>query len=145
MEHKERTPEKPVRTARAERPKRVPISGTRDLLTVEGKDPNFHYRWFSDKNETGQRIHRAKLAGYELVLSEEVRVGDAAVFKSSNVGSIVRVPDGRSGNYLYLMKLPQEWREEDLQDRANRNKETENLISQTRDEGQYGEVKISRQ
>lgn len=143
MEHKERTPDKPVRETRAARPKRVPISGTRDLLTVEGKDPSFHYHWFSDKNETGQRIHRAKMAGYTFVTSEEVSVGDSAVFKSANVGSIIRIPDGRSGNYLYLMKLPIEWREEDLADRAKRNTETETIMSRSRDDGQYGELKIS--
>jgi hypothetical protein len=113
-------------------------------LTVEGKDPNFHYHWFSDKNETGQRIHRAKMAGYEFVTSDEVVIGESMVYKSSNVGSIVRIPDGRSGNYLYLMKLPQEWREEDLRDRAKRTSDTVKQMSQTKEDGQYGEVKISR-
>jgi hypothetical protein len=144
MEQKERTPDKPVKLSRAEHPKRIPISGHRDILTVENKNPDFHYHWFSDKSDTGNRIQRAKLAGYEFVKSEEVSVGDAMVYKSANVGSIVRVPDGRSGNYLYLMKLPMEWREEDLQSRNDITNKTETQISRAREEGQYGDVKISR-
>lgn len=98
-----------------DRSKRVPLTGTRDILSVQGKDPYFGYYWFLDSSEIGQDIHRAKQAGWDFVQANEVEVGETYVFKTVNVGTIVRVPS-RDGRFLFLMKKPQHEINEDKAD-----------------------------
>jgi len=143
------TEDNSVPSSRVTRENRVPVSGYRDILTVEGKDPNFHYYWVLDTNEDGSSVRRYKLGGYEHVMSDEVTVGQHAVYKSDNVGSIVRVPNGKSPDFLYLMKIPMEWWDED-QAAIQRNVDaTEGDIFRDRSDvgGRdelYGKVGVSR-
>ena len=128
--------------------KRTPVSGQRDILTVMGKNPEFEYRWVSDKDDAGARIFVFKEAGYEFVQMEEVSgIGENNVYTTDNVGSIVARPDG-SGRYLFLMKIRKEWYDEDQVAKANQIDETELSIKRKRaasaDDGQYGEVKLTR-
>jgi len=129
------------------RRKRVPVSGNRDILTVHGKDPNYMYRWVLDSKETGQRIWKFKQAGYDHVTSDEVQVGDMMVYKSDNVGSIVRHPAGKE-NYLYLMKIRKEWYEEDqaakMEDLAMSEKEHMRERDTESDDGMYGGGRLQR-
>ena len=93
--------------------KRVPINGFRDKLSVEGCDPNYVYRWVLDSNEGGQRIMQCSAASYEFVTSDQgITVGQGSVYKSDNVGSIIRTPGG-NGDFLYLMRIPKEFHDED--------------------------------
>lgn len=93
--------------------KRVPINGFRDKLSVEGCDPNYVYRWVLDSSEGGQRIMQCSAASYEFVTSDQgVTVGQGSVYKSDNVGSIIRTPGG-NGDFLYLMRIPKEFHDED--------------------------------
>lgn len=119
MEVKKKGPGRPRKDeSRAEstgaRPaKRVPINGFRDKLSVEGCDPNYVYRWVLDSNEGGQRIMQCNAAGYEFVTSDQgVTVGQGSVYKSENVGSLIRTPGG-NGDFLYLMRIPKEFHDED--------------------------------
>ena len=127
------------------RPKRQSIRDTRDILSVEGKDPNFEYRWVLDQNENGQRIYRFQRAGWELVSKEEnLEIGEASVFKSEGHGSIYRVPAGGS-QYLYLLKIAKEFYEED---QARKHREIDELERTMIDremsqEGRYGRIEIS--
>lgn len=99
---------------RSGRPKRVPVSGFRDLLTIDGKDPDFEYRWVSDKSDKGTRIQRFLRGGYVLVRSDEVDdPGEDRVYKTQDKGSLVAVPDGGSGNWLFAMKIQKEFYDED--------------------------------
>ena len=132
-----------------ERPKRARVSGYRDIITVEGKDPDFYYRWVHD---TGHRIQRYLDAGFQFVDAEKENlvVGEAKVGKRIDIGSVYTMPYSREDNddLLYLMKQPMEFR---LEDEAAKEKE---LLTQEAsmfrrydpdsDAGQYGEVKISR-
>ena len=105
-----------ARQAKTHMGDRVPVSGVRDILTVDGKDPNYMYRWVADRSENGQVIYRYRRGGYEFCNSEEdLSIGEDAVYKSTDVGSLYRVPAGdRSpGQYLYLMKIRKELYEED--------------------------------
>lgn len=132
-------------TRAVSRPERVPVSGNRDILTVRGKNPEYHYRWVKDTDEDGQRILKFRNAGYEFCGSDEgLQVGQNMVFKSENVGSIVRKPAG-SGEYFYLMRIYKEWYEED---QAAKQREIDAMDAQIKrprnpdnagDDGQYGQ------
>lgn len=124
---------------------RVPLGGYRDILTVENTDPGYHYYWELDDNEQGNRIYKRRQAGYDFVSPDEgVIVGEASVYTTEDLGSIIRVPNG-DGRYLYLMKILREWYEED---RAKMDKlvdDTEESIRRpTNVEGGYGSTKIDR-
>lgn len=111
--------DRPVKGAsRADRPrKRVRVSGHRDILTVENKNPDYHYRWVLDTTESGARIRRYLEGGYEFVTKENdgVTVAEDNVRNTEDLGTLFRVPAGPNSPdmYLYLMRIPREWREED--------------------------------
>lgn len=133
---------------------RVPVSGMRDILTVLGKDPNFHYRFVKDTNEDGSRIQRFIRGGYEFERvgqNKDIQVGADAVYKSrrKGVGSIIRFPGDSHGTHLYLMRIKREWYDEDQGEKTRAIDEVESQITRKKssDEnelGQYGSVKISR-
>jgi hypothetical protein len=99
-----------------------------------------------DVSENGQRIHRFLMGGWEFAPKENLSIGSEMVFTSENVGSIVRVPGGR-GEYLYLMRIPKEWFEEDRAAKADTILETERKVTRKRqrddEDGDYGEGKVS--
>lgn len=133
---------KPRRVSREER---VPVNGTRDILTVYGKKDDLAYRWISDKSEDGQRVFRFEQAGWFLVPADDVKIGQSAVYQSESVGSIVRLPDG-GGSYLYLMAIEKDLYDEDQIAKQDAIKAEENAITRERDEneddGQYGKNKL---
>ena len=57
----------PIVKAPSGRVRRIPLSG-RNVLTVQGKDPNYAYRIVNDEED---RIARFQDAGYELVADED--------------------------------------------------------------------------
>lgn len=125
---------------------RVPVSGNRDILTVDGKDPSFSYRWILDGNEAGQRIMKFTKAWWEFVKSDDGQhiVGQDMVYKTNNVGSIIRVPAGNNSFY-YLMRIPREYYKEDQKSKQQEINEKERAMTQTdNDNGQYGNIKLSR-
>ena len=131
----------------ARRPDRVPIHDSRDILTVEGKNPHYEYRWVLDRDESGQRIYKFLNAGYEFATKDvdRLQVGDHMVFKSGNVGSIYRTPAG-GNQYLYLMRIRKDWYEEDQNKKQRDILETERTMieREKQDEGRYGDLKISQ-
>lgn len=136
-------PRKYVPKTAVTRQSRIPLSGTRDILTVEGKDPNYHYFWAADTDEKGTEIYRLQRAGYEFVQAEKVEVGQSSVYKSHDVGSIVRVPSG--DRYVYLMRIPMQWYLDDQMDLERLNKEQEqSIVAYKEEEGVYGDVKLAR-
>jgi hypothetical protein len=124
---------------------RVPISGQRDPLVIEGKDPSFYYRWVKDTAENGNNILRHNRAGYTFVTNEEgLVVGEANVYKSENVGTCIRVPAG-FGEYLYLMKQPMTYRHEDVQAKSREIDSTEEALRHAGKDGEnYGNIRIER-
>ncbi len=139
-------PRKYVPKTGVSRETRVPIAGMRDVIPeIQGKDPNFRYYFELDSDETGARINRRLRAGYTFVQAEEVDVPGTYVYSASNVGTIVRVPNANNG-FLYLMKIPMEWYLEDVKAEENKVKETEETIyADSKEEGRYGSVKLSRE
>lgn len=96
---------------------RIPMSVPQRHLEVS-EIPGYHLHWF-----ISTRIARALRAGYTFVTDEDgVDVnnfdlaGDASANGSSDMGSRISVPaavGGDSDERLYLMKLPQEFWEQD--------------------------------
>lgn len=91
-----------------ERKQRVPVSGPRDILTINNKDPNFFYRWVKDYPG---RIQRFLDGGYEFVVDPSAQAGQRTVDSGSRLGSALTRVDG--GNTLVAMRIPLEWYNED--------------------------------
>lgn len=131
----------------SERPvKRTPVSGSRDILTIRGADPNYEYRWVVDVSDSGQRIWKFKQASYTFVNDSELQgVGDNTVMKTENHGSIVAMPSG-GGQTMYLMKIPKELYEMDQKAKHDEITRQERAMTEslTEEEGSYGKITLSR-
>ena len=121
------------------RVKRTPI-GTRNVLTVAGKDPNYVYRII---NDSGDRVQEFMEAGYELVKDDSVKVGDKKVNKSSSEGSLSQVSVGQ-GQKAFVVRIKKEWYEEDQAAKQLRVDELENSTKAKALDGTYGKLEISR-
>lgn len=123
-----------------DRPKRVPVSGNRDILTVQNKEKGFHYRWVMDR---GMRVSKFIQGGYEIAPDHGLIVGDARVGVSSQYGSTV-VSTSQDGSNLVLMRIKQEWYDEDQEAKAQAIIESEEAMAEL-GEGQYGTTGIINQ
>lgn len=130
---------------RVDRGTRVPLGGFTGPLALnkESRDPDMHYSWALDDSEDGSKIERRLQAGYEFCSPDENLVaGNGSVYKSVQSGSIIRVPAGH-GSYHYLMKIPQEWYEDDAAQAQKRVDATEaSLHEQSKKDNFFGELKI---
>lgn len=117
---------------------RVPIGGARDILTVDGKEDGFEYRWllaFPD------RINRFKRAGWEVV-THEVNVGDARAAVSTQMGSAVEAEAG-GGARLILVRIESEFYKEDQDAKEAEIRALEESMGKDV-EGGYGSIKLYR-
>jgi len=121
------------------RVKRTPI-GTRNVLTVAGKDPNYVYRII---NDSGDRVQEFMEAGYELVKDDSVKVGDKKVNKASSEGSLSQVSVGQ-GQKAFVVRIKKEWYEEDQAAKQLRVDELENSTKAKALDGTYGKLEITR-
>lgn len=124
------------------RVKRTPVAN-RNILSVEGKDPNYVYRIV---NDTGNRIETFKDAGYELVSAKDVRVGDKRVNSASPEGSNAQVFVG-DGQKAFVMRIPKEWYDEDQEAKQAHIKELERSMKQqalAQNELRQGKLDITR-
>lgn len=116
---------------------RIPMSVPQ--LQLEAPEiPGFHCHWMLG---TAQRLHQAKRAGYVFVEPDEVDLNyrgladDASIGGGTDMGSLVSVVAGgdvdRNGQAvrLVLMKLKQEWWDED---QKSREKSSDALIDALR-------------
>ena len=124
----------------AQRPKRTPI-GSRGILSVTGKEPGYTYRIV---NDTGDRVQQFLEAGYELVESSDVKVGDNRVDKASAQGSKAQVTVDKQGSKGFLMRIKDEWYEEDQKAKQVRVKALEDAIKNPSG-ADYGSVTIERE
>lgn len=118
------------------RPTRTPISG-RNVLTVRGKEPGYTYRVVNDQ---GDRVAEFLDRGYELVEATTVRVGDKRVNATTPEGTKAQVSVGK-GEKAYVMRIKQEWYEEDQKAKQVQVNELEAAIKQT-SSADYGDIKI---
>lgn len=120
------------------RPTRTPV-GQRNILTVKGKDPNYHYRIVNDLDD---RIAQFLEAGYELV-EDTVEVGDKRVNAASALGSKKNISVGQ-GTKAHVMRIKKEWYDEDEATKLRQVAEIERATKAKALDGTYGELKISR-
>jgi len=118
--------------------KRIPVSGNRDILTVDGKEQGFVYRWVLD---LGNRIEKFKRGGWEVV-THDVVVGDARVAEPSKLGSVVVAASG-GDRKLILMRIPEEYYKEDQDSKEAELRALEESMGKNV-EGKYGEITLER-
>ncbi len=137
-----------ITSERSGRPRRVPINGQRNILSVEGQDPNFHY-CFVYESEVKNNVPRYRRAGYEFVTHDCI-VGDVSVGKTHGLdnGRITIPAGGADRGLLVLMRLPKEDFDGDMatleiETDARENAMKRNITSK-KDDGMYGgELKMS--
>ena len=124
--------------AKEQRTRRTPLD-TRNVLTVAGKDPNYQYRIV---NDTGDRVHEMIERGYEIVTDKSIRVGDRRIDVPTAEGSPVKVSVG-SGTSGYVMRIKNEWFEEDQKLKAQKVRELEEtMLTEARQKGDYGKIEV---
>jgi hypothetical protein len=111
---------------------RTPL-GTRNVLSFRDLDPKYTYRVINDVDD---RLARAQEAGYEFVESKE-SLGDPKAAQASKVGSHVSKPVG-GGRVGYLMRIPNEFYEEDQKAKADKLLETERAMKPNKTKDEYG-------
>lgn len=138
--------EKNEQPVKRERPNRTPLKMSgRNVTTVSGKEKGFHYHIF---NDTGDRVEQMKERGYEVV-THEVSVGDRRAASSKKVGSPVVLNVG-AGTKGVLMRIPQDWYDEDQKEKLRMADSMEEAITGKRNpqtgelSGDYGSVSISK-
>jgi hypothetical protein len=97
------------------RKRRSVFNGTESKISVNHQIPGYHLYVFTD---TGSRIQQALDSGYEFVRPDEVGgVSENVVSRNGDLGERIRfLVNPRlegSEQYGYLMKIRQEWYEED--------------------------------
>lgn len=125
-------------SASAQRVKRTPI-GSRNILSVTGKEPGYVYRIVNDSSD---RIQQFLDAGYELVNADSVQVGDKRVNTATPEGSKAQVSVGK-GDKAFVMRIRQEWYDEDQKAKQEHVNKLEQAIKQP-GTADFGSVKITR-
>lgn len=121
------------------RVQRTPV-GSRSILSVKGKDPNYNYRIVNDVDD---RINQFKEAGYELETDDSIAVGDKRVNSASSMSSVKQLSVGQ-GTKAVVMKIKKEWYEEDQAAKLHQVAEMERATKEKALSGTYGEFKTSR-
>ncbi len=121
-----------------QRKERIPVGGPRDVLTVQGKDPNYVYRWVLD---VPGRIQRFMDGGYEVVQAD-LKVGQKTVDSNSQIGSAV-TKHGGGDKKLILMRITKEWYDEDQAAKQDKIDALEASMQVDEKEGRYGSLGMS--
>ena len=134
-----RNEDRPQSLNRSERPKRVPINGLRDKLTVVGQEAGWHYCWVNE-----DKVPRFESAYYEFV-DHDCEVGDRKIDTASRIGGKISMAVG-NGMTAYLMRCTQEDfdadnRAELAEIKAREDAMKRELNSST--DGRYGKVEIA--
>lgn len=118
---------------------RKPLTQRGPQAIAGDKDKDFVYRFV---NDTGSRVANFQAAGYELVTSDDLTVGDNRVLDASDLGSAKRVVSN-DGTTSYLMKIKKEWYDEDQATKAAQLAEQEAAMKQEAVAGMYGKLNIT--
>jgi len=135
-----RNEDRPQSLNRSERPKRVPINGLRDKLTVVGQEEGWHYCWVNE-----DKVPRFEMAGYNFV-DHDVTVGDRKIDSASMIGGKISYAVG-NGVTAYLMRCTQEDFEADNREELAEIKAREDAMKRDLNaptDGRYGKVEIGQ-
>jgi hypothetical protein len=124
----------------SDRPKRVPINGSRDILKVKGIPPNLHPCWV---NDVDNNLERYQAAGYYFWI-KPVAVGDNKIDSDSPMGSGVISKNVGNGVTAYLMVVPVEYYDEDMAAQQKDLSDREAILFRNlkQGEGRYGNVQV---
>lgn len=123
---------------RSRRRARTPINGYRDKLSVKGQEAGFHYCWVTDEN-----VDEFLESDYDFV-THDVIVGTKRVNAGSGIGGHISLPGG-NGVTLFLMRVPVEYHQEDMDHYHGNIDESEESMKQalnSKDDGRYGKVEV---
>lgn len=122
------------------RPKRVPINGGRDILTVKGIPEDLHPCWVNDYN-----VERYLEAGYSFWNGKAI-VGDNKVDNASSLTDSVISKAVGNNVTAFVMVIPKELYDEDQKAMAQEIKEKEAILfrQQKQGEGRYGDIKVQQ-
>lgn len=125
------------------RVRRSPINGTRSILGVNGKDPNFEYRIVKD---IGDRVDMFKGNGWETVSDNSVTIGERRVSIPTKDGSTVTtLLDKTEGTKGVLMRIRKDWFDEDQKAKQALVDETEAQVKRDANEkGFYGKLEVTK-
>jgi hypothetical protein len=122
------------------RTRRTPINGTRDRLSVRGKEDGYVYRIVNDIDD---RIQSMQEIGYEIVTDTGVSVGDKRTANPTQEGSPIKVSVG-NGVQAYVMRQKQEFYDEDQAAKAAQVNELESSMKREAEaNGFYGKLNIN--
>lgn len=124
----------------SERPVRVPINGSRDIMTVRGIPPELHPCWV---NDVDNNVERYQNAGYSF-WTGKVAVGDTKVDSDSQLGTPISKNVG-NGVTAFLMVVPIEFYDADQKALQFDLAEREAILfrNMKQGEGRYGDVKVT--
>lgn len=127
--------------AGSERPKRVPINGSRDILNVKGIPPELHPCWV---NDVDNNVERYQAAGYGFWTGDAM-VGDRKIDSDSPIGTGVISKNVGNGVTAFLMVVPEEIYKEDQEALQREIAEKEAILFRNlkQGEGRYGKVEVS--
>lgn len=126
-----------IAKAPARRVKRTTL-GTRNILTVQGKDPEYEYRIV---NDTGDRVPFLQNQDWEIVEAKEVQIGDRRLGNPSTTASLAEVSVG-GGQKAYVMKKRKDWHEEDQATKQEYVNQTEAATKEQALNGTYGKLNL---
>lgn len=134
------TNQKEISRIDSDRPKRVPIAGSRDKLTVKGIPPELHACWVNDYN-----VERYKEAGYSFWTGNS-SVGDNHVDSNTSMTNSHISRNVGNGVVAHLMVIPVELYENDMKELAEEVKAKEAALfrSNKNAEGRYGTIEVTR-
>ena len=122
--------------------RRTGINKTRNVLTVEGKDPDYEYRIV---NDTGDRISQFEERGYEVVSDSNIKVGDRRIANPTKEGSPIQISVG-GGQKAFLMRLKKEFYLEDRKARdALVDEQEKGMLAEAKQIADYGKVTVTRE
>jgi hypothetical protein len=120
------------------RVRRQPV-GTRNRLSLHGKEPGYVYRIVADRSDS---ISQMISAGYEHVPADKIKVGDSRVNIPKAPGENASVPLG-GGEIGYVMRTKEEFYNEDQARKRAIIQETKDTIKRVnKKDGNYGSIKL---
>ena len=122
------------------RVRRTPL-GTRNVLTVSGKEPGYEYRFV---NDIGDRVQEFLDNGWEIVEKKDVRIGDRRLGTPTSTEGTAAIAAVGRGTNAYVLRIREEWYKED---QAAKQEAVDASEAATKDkalDGTYGELKITR-
>lgn len=129
---------RPSKTNRANRPKRIPTGDTHDIMGVVGADDkDFVYRWVNE-----DKIDARKMNGYEIVEDNDIQIATPSVAKSGSAKTLVT--NRKDGSTSTLMRQKKDFYDEDQAAKADKiNKSEETMFRQLKEaDGRYGSIEV---